>query len=206
MLYCTMRMSRVAPSFFAAVLLLAPSLLCAQLVSPAKADGLSAYRTCGFSDGLQLVQIDPLAPGVTARTVETADGIKAIQMIEGNRLLYAYPNTDIFANVKVEVLPSASWTIEKKFLRQNFAYMMQGSPEFKSDKISYPSMLRFDAIGGTKNSISAAYWRTTFFLTILNMSPYPSTLSTKIQIPGNSNHSMNFTRWRPAFSMHMRRA
>ena len=66
-------------------------------------DKLAAYSTCSFSDGLQIVQIDPLAPGITSREVETDSGSRQIDMLAGTRIMFAYPNSDFYANVKAEL-------------------------------------------------------------------------------------------------------
>jgi hypothetical protein len=60
---------------------------------------LRPYTHCTFADGLQIVAVDPLARGVTARTVETATGKKLVPMLAGIRIMFAYPDTDFFANV-----------------------------------------------------------------------------------------------------------
>ncbi len=126
----------------------------AQLMSSAKHGQLDIYRSCSFHDGLEVVEVDPLNPGVTERSVETVQGNKTIQMVEGNRIGFAYPGTDIFANVKAEQLPVGSWSKQKKSLRQNFAYLLGSSPEFHTDTISNRALLDLGSEGMTKSSIS----------------------------------------------------
>jgi hypothetical protein len=126
----------------------------AQLMSSAKPGPLDPYRECFFQDGLQLVQIDSLASGVAERSVETTEGSKAIKMLAGNRLLFAYPGTNIFANTKAEQLPSTTWDDEKKLLIENFTYLLHSSPDFSVDSVTNRDLLSLRGQGMTKNSLS----------------------------------------------------
>jgi hypothetical protein len=59
--------------------------------------GDRATAVCAFSDGLQVVRVDPLARGVSSRTVDTAQGPKQVNMLAGLRIMFAYPGSDFFA-------------------------------------------------------------------------------------------------------------
>jgi hypothetical protein len=91
---------------------------------------LVPYTTCAFPDGLRIVQTDPLAPGVASRTVETAAGTQSIALEGGERVMVAYPLTDFFANVKVELLPANRYAALKKTLIDNlhFLELEKGGP------------------------------------------------------------------------------
>jgi hypothetical protein len=88
-----------------------------------QADPLKPYTSCYFPDGLQIQSIEPLAAGVTSRSVETADGPQRIDLKAGTQVLFAFPFTDFFANARAEELPAASYRAEKKALLANLAYM-----------------------------------------------------------------------------------
>lgn len=88
---------------------------------------LAAYTTCQFSDGLQVVQVDPLAPGITSREVDTDAGPRQIDMEAGLRVMFAYPDTDFYANVKAELLPAANYPQLKQWLLDNFQHLAQGN-------------------------------------------------------------------------------
>jgi hypothetical protein len=88
---------------------------------------LTPYTSCQFSDGLQIVHINPLAPGVTSRTVETDTGPRQIDMQAGRRIMFAYPGTDFYANVKAELLPAANYSQFKQSLLDNFQYLAHGN-------------------------------------------------------------------------------
>jgi hypothetical protein len=84
---------------------------------------LAPYSSCQFQDGLRVVRVDPLRPGVTSRSVETDSGPRQIDMQAGLRMLFAYPSTDYYANVKAELLPAANYPQLKRFLLDEFQYL-----------------------------------------------------------------------------------
>ncbi len=85
---------------------------------------LEPYLKCSFLDGLQAVKVDWLRPGVTERTVKTAQGPKQVAMDWGARIMFAYPKADFFANLKAEKLPDASYRELKKRLIDSFDYVL----------------------------------------------------------------------------------
>jgi hypothetical protein len=86
---------------------------------------LHDYESCSFDDGLQIVKIDSLPPGVQQRTVNTTEGPRTIRMLAGRRILFAYGvGGDSFANVKPEVLPEDTWASEKQSLLDEIAAML----------------------------------------------------------------------------------
>jgi hypothetical protein len=90
-------------------------------------DALTPYMTCSFPDGLQIVRTDPLAPGITRRDVETDSGSQHVEMEAGMRIMFAYPDTDFYANVKAEVLPVAKFGEMKAYLMENFEHLAHGN-------------------------------------------------------------------------------
>jgi hypothetical protein len=95
--------------------------------TPPGAAVLAPYSSCQFSDGLQIVGTDPLAPGVTSREINTDSGPRQIDMQAGLRIMFAYPDTDFYANVKAELLPAANYPQLKQFLLDNFQYLSHGN-------------------------------------------------------------------------------
>jgi hypothetical protein len=108
---------------------------------------LKAYAACDFSDGLQIAQIDPLAPDVTARTVDTAKGPKQVAILSGARIMFAYPNTDFYANVKVEKLPAAKYPQLKQILIENLEYPLTSLPSVKRNTTVAKMLVGMDAYG-----------------------------------------------------------
>jgi hypothetical protein len=95
--------------------------------STSSASTLASYSSCQFSDGLQVVGTDPLAPGVTSRDVDTDSGPRQIDMEAGLRIMFAYPDTDFYANVKAELLPATKYPQLKQFLLDNFQLLSHGN-------------------------------------------------------------------------------
>ena len=90
-------------------------------------DALTPYMTCSFSDGLQIVRTDPLAPGISRREVDTDQGTRQIEMEAGMRIMFAYPSTDFYANLKAEVLPAPKFAEMMKYLLENFEHLAHGN-------------------------------------------------------------------------------
>jgi len=88
---------------------------------------LQPYLSCQFSDGLQIVETDPLAPGITSRAVDTDTGPRQIDLEAGVRVMFAYPGTDFYANVKAELLPAANYPRLKRSLLDNFDHLTHGN-------------------------------------------------------------------------------
>jgi hypothetical protein len=84
---------------------------------------LLPYTTCNFPDSLRVVQVVPLDPGASSRTVQTTAGTQRVEPLAGEHILFAYPLTDFFANVKVELLPPDSYAADKKILLANMAWI-----------------------------------------------------------------------------------
>lgn len=88
-----------------------------------------SYESCTFPDGLAIVDVSPLAPGVLSRPVRTRRGELALQLTAGRRVMFAYPNTDFYANVKVELLPEKNYAQQKQLLMDGFDYTLASSPD-----------------------------------------------------------------------------
>ena len=67
------RLAKVAVAIAAVLIFVAVSSLMAAQSAPGSAH-LEPYASCQFTDGLQVVQVDPLTPGVTSREVDTDAG------------------------------------------------------------------------------------------------------------------------------------
>jgi len=82
------------------------------------------YTGCTLSDGLSVVETAPLAFGVTSRTVTTRKGPYSVAMTDGRRIMFAYPNEDFYANVKVEILRSEGYAESKDALIGDFEHIL----------------------------------------------------------------------------------
>ena len=136
--YCRhrMRMMHVATA-----LLLITTILCGQSTpgapqarSQTNDSPLHDYESCTFDDGLQIVKVDSLPPGIQERSVDTKSGPKTIRMLAGRRIMFAYGiGGDFFANVKPEILPDDTWAVEKQALLDALDTMLSSSHDTLPD-------------------------------------------------------------------------
>jgi hypothetical protein len=96
----------------------------AQSLHRSESSAFDRFTTWKFSDGLTVVDTSPLAPGVHARTVQTSNGPRQVDMVEGRRVMFAYPDKDFYANVKVEILPEKNYAETRQSLIDNFDYSL----------------------------------------------------------------------------------
>jgi hypothetical protein len=72
---------------------------------------------------LRIVGVDPLADGVQSRSVQTMTGMHHVGLVAGERVMFAYPMTDFYANVKAELLPADRYTELKQTLIANLQFL-----------------------------------------------------------------------------------
>ena len=77
------------------------------------AAALRPYVSCKLPLGPDLVQRTSLPHAPMTRPAQTLTGVKQVRIVDGLFTAYAYPNSAPFANMKVELLPAASYTTEK---------------------------------------------------------------------------------------------
>ena len=98
--------------------------LTAQSLPRSDSSAFDRYTACKFADGLTVVETSPLASGVHARTVQTSKGPRQVAMVEGRRVMFAYPEKDFYANAKVEILPEKNYAETRQFLIDSFDYTL----------------------------------------------------------------------------------
>jgi hypothetical protein len=119
-----------------------------QISPDADANALHEYESCTFEDGLQIVKIDSLPPGVQQRSINTSQGTKIIHMRAGRRIMFAYGvGGDLFANVKPEVLPDDSWASEKQSLLDEIAAMIASDHDSMPNTSLPPTMHGLEVYG-----------------------------------------------------------
>jgi len=111
------------------------------------------YTGCRFSDGLSVVETSPLAPGIHERTVPTSKGPKQVGMVEGRRVMFAYPGKDFYANVKVEILPEKDYAETRQTLVDNFDYMLATSKDSTRNYELKPKLNGLDVRGLDKDKL-----------------------------------------------------
>jgi len=114
---------------------------------------LKPYTSCHFPDELGVVRVDPLAPGVTARTVGTAEGAKQIDMEAGLRIMLSYPFTDFYANVKAEKLPDGKYSTLKNDLLANLRHVQATSPGTAMNTALPANLHKFEVYGEDRDKL-----------------------------------------------------
>jgi hypothetical protein len=74
--------------------------------------------------------------GAKTRMVQTTKGQLPIRMIDGRRVMFAYPGEDFYANVKVEILPAESWGDERVALSDNFDFLLASGDDSRNYRLS----------------------------------------------------------------------
>ncbi len=78
------------------------------------------YLGCKLPNGPDVAGHTVLPQAPMARTAQTFSGPKKIQITDGFMAAFAYPGEQTFANVKVELLPAATYTAERTDLISEF--------------------------------------------------------------------------------------
>lgn len=74
---------------------------------------LQPYTACKLPSGPDVVEVTMLPAVPMTRTVDTLRGPRDILMLDGVRVMFAYPETDFYANLKAELLPAGTYATEK---------------------------------------------------------------------------------------------
>jgi hypothetical protein len=115
--------------------------------------GLERYATCRLSSVFQLVQTDRLQ-GAMARTVETKNGSKQVDLMDGYRVLMTYKQTEPFINMKVEQL--RSYARDKDVLVENLGVIAGATAGMESPNPSHSRSAGFDVYGITRKELTGA--------------------------------------------------
>jgi hypothetical protein len=124
-----------------------------QVSSRTDGSAFDRFTGCKFSDGLSVVETSPLASGIHERTVETLKGPRQVPMIEGRRVMFAYPDKDFYANVKVEILPEKNYSDTRQSLIDNFDYILASSNDLTRNYELKPMMNGFDVRGFDRDKL-----------------------------------------------------
>ena len=98
-------------------------------------DSFAPYTGCKLPDGLSVVETAPLAPGVSSRTVQLILGTYTVTISDGRRVMFAYPDEDFYANVKVEILPDEDYAKSKAALIGNFDWILASGDNSRNYKL-----------------------------------------------------------------------
>jgi hypothetical protein len=135
------------------VLFVAAPRLRAQTKARLDSSAFDRYTGCKFSDGLSVVETSPLAEGIHERTVETLKGPRQVGMVEGRRVMFAYPDKDFYANVKVEILPEKNYAESRQFLIDSFDYALASGKETTRNYGLKPMLNSLDVRGQDRDKL-----------------------------------------------------
>ncbi len=88
-----------------------------------RADPLRPLTQCEFVDGLRVAAADRAPAEIRERKVATAAGARTVSLADGYRVLLAYPGSDYFANVKLELSQEARYAADKQAVVANMEYL-----------------------------------------------------------------------------------
>ena len=105
----------VYPVFLAAA-------IAAQSASPAEEATMQAYLYCdGFAGGVRGVTLDRRPEGAAPwREVGLGSGTERVSVVDGYRVMYSYPRTYWFANLKAERSEASRYGEDKRIVTQYF--------------------------------------------------------------------------------------
>lgn len=109
-------------------------------------DPFAAYLGCTLPNGLQIIEVTPRAPGISARPVRTLTGTAAVDIADGRRVRFGYSEQEPYANVDIESIPDASYAKSKAALIDNFEYVLASGEDVRNYKLK-PKLNGFEIQG-----------------------------------------------------------
>src|SRR5688572_23394191 len=111
----------------AALLSLGLHQIAPSVFAQARPDSLKPLTRCTFGDGLRVVSADRIPGEVRERTVMTLAGPRSVSLADGYRVMLAYPSTEFFANVKVELSQDSRYPADKRTVVESVRYLANQS-------------------------------------------------------------------------------
>ena len=119
------------------------------------ADSLEPYTLCKFSEGLSVVSAVRFPSDVASRPVKTLSGRKDVSIMDGYRILFSYPGTDIFANVKFEMLQPLGYQSDKKSIIEGMELLASSAKGVK-DLLEHREYLEYEVYALNNRTISGS--------------------------------------------------
>jgi len=110
------------------------------------ANNFAPYTACSLPGGPSVAESTPLAAGITSRTVKTILGSYDVPLIDGKRIMFAYPGESFYANEKVELLPEKGYAEAKAALVKNFEYILASGDNVRNYQLK-PKLNGFEIQG-----------------------------------------------------------
>jgi hypothetical protein len=115
--------------------------------APASDAAMKPYESCGFPDGLQISDIQPMPADVRERPVQSHGVSKVVPVLTGRRITFAYPGAQPFASVKVEQLPAENYTANRKLLLDDFDDIIASDKMVSKNNTHGATMSGFPVVG-----------------------------------------------------------
>jgi len=119
------------------------------------ADPLEPYTLCKFSEELSVVSAVRFPSDVASRPVKTVSGRKDVSIIDGYRILFSYPGTDIFSNVKFEMLQPLGYQSDKKSIIEGMELLVSSVKGIK-DPLEHREYLEYEVYALNNRTISGS--------------------------------------------------
>jgi hypothetical protein len=127
--------------------LLISALAQAQASGRSLAAALKPYTDCRLPAGPDVVDVTPLPGTPMTRTVDTLRGPRNVLMVDGARVMFAYPNTDFYANLKVEQLEADRYETNKADLISAEDKLLAADDANSRNYLLKPKMHGFEIYG-----------------------------------------------------------
>lgn len=114
---------------------------------------LRPYLGCKLPLGPDLVQQALLPQAPMARTAQTFSGPKKIQLLDGVMAAFAFPSEQPFANVKVELLPAATYPAQKSDLISEFDKINAAGTDTQRNYKMKPTLNGFEIQGFDRTAL-----------------------------------------------------
>ena len=121
--------------------------------SRALAVPLRPYVGCKLPGGPENVERTPLPQTPMTRAAQTFAGPKEIHLMDGVFQAFSYPGTATFANVKVELLPTASYSTEKADLISEFDKINATGEDTQRNYALKPTLNGFEIYGFDRKAL-----------------------------------------------------
>jgi hypothetical protein len=114
---------------------------------------LRPYLGCKLPLGPDLIQHTALPQAPLTRTAQTFDGPKPVRLADGVFAAFAYPGSAPFANVKIELLPAATYTPEKAILLSEFDKINASGEDTQRNYALKPTLNGFEIFGFDRTAL-----------------------------------------------------
>ena len=111
------------------------------------------YISCKLPLGPDLIQHTSLPQAPMTRTAQTLTGPRPIRLADGLIAAYAFPGSAPFANVKVELLPAATYTREKGDLISEFDRINATGEDTQRNYALKPTLNGFEIYGFDRTAL-----------------------------------------------------